>query len=470
MFVDYDWFDWVATISPNITVLVNGDEPIEWSTIPLPYTVQYVANSGYIIQSVSGGEYYDVDVGDMAGGFEIAPDGKTASMDFNSNTGEFEPPKTFTADVVVGGEPEPEPEPTFDFTVTQAFIDSLRAKKATLYINEVLAADGQQYNLPYDVRIEIDPTHYATRYHSGEYDADIGDYVGLNPSDDFKTLTGTVKSTNIDEWTIETALDETVVPSDKVAYNNVFVLTPEQTREIATTQFLWFKTATETTDAEPQGDSIISFIELPFALPSELVQGSKTVQIGMVTSNVVADYLNIDHYVYDMGTISVPQSHDNALDFDNTIAILHLPYTNPINIDIDYVMGCDLSITYDVNFYNGVASVNISSSKIDGVIETKSIKLNIDIPFGKPDDNPSQNSPFNIEMGIDNGVLIPYVEILRNDAVLSDGFFTVPVPDESLLVNQIGFVKVDEIDLKVTASKDEKEMILRALDNGVIIK
>lgn len=568
MLIDYDWFDWVAEISPNITVLVNGDEPIEWSNIKLPYTIQYVANSGYIIQGTTGGMYYDADVGDMAGGFEIAPDGKTASMDFNSNTGEFEPPETFTVDVVVGGDPEPtfdytvtqemvnhhsirnttaiindetvvsgdgfnypfdlairaddgyifesayaqydvdigdyvefdlstdgkvqtytfysdyvysnydinpvvdvvvEPEPTFDFTVTQSFIDSLRAKKATLYINEVLAADGQQYNLPYDVRIEIDQTHYATEY-SGEYDADLGDYVGLNPSDDFKTLTGTVKNTNIDEWTIETTLDESVVPSDKVAYNNVFVLTPEQTREIATTQFVWFKTATETTDAEPQGDSIISFIELPFTLPSELVQGSKTVQIGMVTSRVVADYVNIDHYVYDMGTISVPQSHDNMLDFDNTVAVLHLPYTNPINIDIDYVMGCDLSVTYDVNFYDGVASVNISSSKIDGVIDTKSIKLNIDIPFGKPDDNPSQNSPRNIEMGIDNGVLIPYVEILRNDAVLADGFFTVPVPDESLLANQVGFVKVDEIDLKVTASKDEKEMILRALDSGVIIK
>lgn len=465
MFVDYDWLDWVAEISPNITVLVNGDEPIEWSTIELPYTVQYVANSGFIIQGTTGGMYYDVDVGDMAGGFEIAPDGKTASMDFNYSTGEFEPPKTFTADVVVGGDPEP---PTFDFTVTQSFIDELQAKKATLYINEVLAADGQQYDLPYDVRIEIDETHYATQY-AGEYDVYLGDYVGLNPSDDFKTLTGTVKRKNIDQWAIETALDESVVPSDKVAYNNVFVLTPEQTLEIATTQFLWFKTDTEKTDAEPQGDSIISFIELPFALPSELVQGSKTVQIGLATSNVVADYLNIDHYVYDMGTISVPKAHDNVLDFDNTVAVLHLPYTNPINIDVDYVIGCDLSVTYDVNFYNGVASVNITSSKIDGVIETKSIKLNIDIPFGKPDDNPSDNSPRNIDFGIDNGVLIPYVEILRNDAVLADGFFTVPVPDESLLSNQVGFVEVDEVDLKVTASKDEKEMILRVLNSGVII-
>lgn len=465
MFLDYDWFDWVAEISPNITVLVNGDEPIEWSTIELPYTVQYVANSGFIIQGTTGGMYYDVDVGDMAGGFVIAPDGKTASMDFNYSTGEFEPPKTFTADVVVGGDPEP---PTFDFTVTQSFIDELQAKKATLYINEVLAADGQQYDLPYDVRIEIDETHYATQY-AGEYDVDLGDYVGLNPSDDFKTLTGTVKRKNIDQWSIETSLDESVVPSDKIAYNNVFVLTPEQTLEIATTQFLWFKTDTEKTDAEPQGDSIISFIELPFSLPSELVKGSKTVQIGLATSNVVADYLNIDHYVYDMGTISVPKAHDNVLDFDNTVAVLHLPYTNPINIDVDYVIGCDLSVTYDVNFYNGVASVNITSSKIDGVIETKSIKLNIDIPFGKPDDNPSGNSPRNIDFGIDNGVLIPYVEILRNDAVLADGFFTVPVPDESLLSNQVGFVEVDEVDLKVTASKDEKEMILRVLNSGVII-
>lgn len=472
MFIDNDWIDWVAEISPNITVLVNGDEPIEWSTIQLPYTVQYVANSGFIIQGVTGGQYYDTDVGDMAGGFEISADGKTASMDFNSNTGEFEPPKPFTVVVVASGDPEPEPEPTFDFTVTQAFIDSLRAKKATLYINEVLAADGQQYNLPYDVRIEIDPTHYATRYESGEYDADVGEYVGLTPSDDYRTLTATVKKTNIDKWQLETTLDETVVPSDKIAYNNVFVLTPEQTLEIATTQFYWFRGSNGSTPSEtvPQGDSIISFIELPFALPSELVQGSKTIKIGLATSRVIADYVNVDHYVYDMGTISVPKTHDNVLDFDNTIAILHLPYTNPINIDIDYVMGCDLSVTYDVNFYDGVASVNISSSKIDGVIETKSIKLNINIPFGKPDDNPSQNSPHNIEMGIDNGVLKPYIELLRNGAVLADGFFTVPVPDESLLANQIGYVKVDEIDLKVTASKDEKEMILRALDSGVIIK
>lgn len=469
MLANNDWFDWVATISPNITVLVNGDEPIEGSTIERPYTVQYVANSGYIIQSVSGGEYYDVGSGGMVGGFEIAPDSKTASMNFNYSTGEFEPPKTFTADVVVGGDPEP---PTFDFTVTQSFIDELRDKKATLYVNEVLAADGQQYNVPYDVRIEIDPTHYATEYRSWDYNPDEGAYFTLTPSNDFKTLTGTISKSNIDEFVIETELDESVVPDDKIPYNNIFVLTPEQTLEIATTQFLWFKYSGMNAPVEsvPQGDSIISFIELPFVLPSELVQGSKTVQIGLATSNVVADYLNIDQYVYDMGTISVPKAHDNVLDFDNTVAVLHLPYTNPINIDVDYVIGCDLSVTYDVNFYNGVASVNITSSKIDGVIETKSIKLNIDIPFGKPDDNPSDNSPRNIDFGIDNGVLIPYVEILRNDAVLSDGFFTVPVPDESLLSNQVGFVEVDEVDLKVTASKDEKEMILRVLNSGVIIK
>lgn len=448
----------------NTTAIINDKTVVSGDGFNYPFDVAIRANDGYVFESAY--EQYDVDVGDFIT-WDLSSDGKVQTYTFYDNyvynNFSIDPVADVPVDPV-----DPEP-PTFDFTVTQAFIDSLRAKKATLYINEVLAADGQQYNLPYDVRIEIDPTHYATVY-SGEYDADLGDYVGLNPSDDFKTLTGTVKNTNIDEWTIETTLDESVVPSDKVAYNNVFVLTPEQTREIATTQFVWFKTATETTDAEPQGDSIISFIELPFTLPSELVQGSKTVQIGMVTSRVVADYVNIDHYVYDMGTISVPQSHDNMLDFDNTVAVLHLPYTNPINIDIDYVMGCDLSVTYDVNFYDGVASVNISSSKIDGVIDTKSIKLNIDIPFGKPDDNPSQNSPRNIELGIDNGVLIPYVEILRNDAVLADGFFTVPVPDESLLVNQVGFVKVDEIDLKVTASKDEKEMILRALDSGVIIK
>ena len=73
-------------------------------------------------------------------------------------------------------------------------------------------------------------------------------------------------------------------------------------------------------------------------------------------------------------------------------------------------------------------------------------------------------------MGGDNGVLIPYIEIVRNDAILPNGFFTVPVVDESLISGQSGFIKIDNVELETSALGNEKAQIISLLNSGVIIK
>lgn len=457
----------------NGVLYVDDVAVVEGNGFNLPYTVKLVANDGYEY-ATSKGDYNPV-----LDGFESfdMSNPKAITKTFDSSTGTFDPYYwTFTTQAETAP-PEPEPEPSnFDYTVTQTFINDLTSKKITMFVDGVKANAGDEFNYPFTVKMVADDTHIFTQF-SGfphYYDVVEGDYIKFNVIDE-KNVEYTFNGDyELEKFSFNTDIDESVVVPDKFAYNDVFVLTPEQAREIATTQFTYYKSPQGSSQAPstpvPQGENIISFIDLPFVIDPSLIQGRKQIKIGVINSFITADYLNIDNYLLDLGNITVPDDKENYLSFENTTAILHLPYANPINIDVDYVIGQTINITYNVNFYDGIASVNITSTKIGGVIDTKSIKLNINIPFGKPDDNPSDNAPRNIDFGIDNGVLRPYIEILRNDAILENGFFTIPVPDETLLIEQSGFIKIDEIDLKVKASKDEKEMILTAINQGVIIK
>ena len=122
-----------------------------------------------------------------------------------------------------------------------------------------------------------------------------------------------------------------------------------------------------------------------------------------------------------------------------------------------------------INLYDGSTNVNVSSSKNNSVIASRNVDLRASIPFGNVDSYPSNNSPFNIGLSGFNGIDTPYIELLRNDAILEAGFFTIPIVDETELMNCSGFITVNEIDLKTTATTQEKERIISQLNKGVII-
>ena len=75
----------------------------------------------------------------------------------------------------------------------------------------------------------------------------------------------------------------------------------------------------------------------------------------------------------------------------------------------------------------------------------------------------------NMTLGGDNHVKAPYIEIIQNMPILGNGFFTAPITAESKLNNEKGFIQVENINLNVKATSNEKDMILTALRSGVII-
>lgn len=217
------------------------------------------------------------------------------------------------------------------------------------------------------------------------------------------------------------------------------------------------------------GQYILGLVKLPFAIDSSLILGTDTITLGDLSTGVKAKKVKVDSIPVDLGNIVVSPKYNNLLDFANTTALIHLPYCDAINIDLDYVIGQTVSVKYMVDVYNGRATILISSTAINDVVIMKEVNLGINIPYMNSSNEHAENA--NIDVGGNNGVTTPYIEILRNEAMLADGMFTIPVLDESILKKAHGFVKVDEVYLVTTkALKSEQDEIISLLRDGVIFR
>ena len=201
-----------------------------------------------------------------------------------------------------------------------------------------------------------------------------------------------------------------------------------------------------------------------------MANSTGNVKLGDLDTGIVATVLSDDLLTVNMGSITIPKTFNNSLDFLNTFCTLNLPYCEPFTIANEYLIGETINIFYDIDLYTGKALIRITSTKTGNSIVTKNIDLNINIPFGDVQDKPTQNSVNNLELGGYNGVKTPFIEVMRNEAVLPKGFFTIPVSDEKPLQGEKGFLKIDEIELNVNAHDNERENIISLLTNGVIVK
>lgn len=361
------------------------------------------------------------------------------------------------------------------FRVYQNQIDEIKAQNATLYINDVKAVEGTPYYYGDMIRLVADDGLVFFRledFYTSVYNYSANYYYEV--SDDGKTAFSEYLSYwkyNDLGFSIETRLS---APTDNKGINDAYLLTKDQAKTITKTSFI---DEVVTIDGNGQvlntktdyGTFILGLVELPFVINPDLIIGKENIFLGSFDTEIIADSVKTDLIKLNLGSINVPSVKGNILDYANTVALIHLPYTSAITLDINYVIGHTVTIEYLINLYDGVATINISSSKLDGVIVSKNVNMNITIPFGKLDAIPYRNDPRNITVGGDNGVKQPFIEILRNDAILEDGFFTIPISDESLIGDNTGFVKVDEVNLSSKATSYEKSLIIDLLRNGVII-
>ena len=262
-------------------------------------------------------------------------------------------------------------------------------------------------------------------------------------------------------WNIGTKIETPYV----VGANNVYEINYEKLTQINKERFTKYAGRDEPFD---YGQYILSVLEFPFTIPREVIGGPANIQLADKTLTVSATKLLDDAIKIDMGVITVPEKVGNLLDYVKTKAVLHLPRSPSIVLDLEYVIGQTLGIFYILDAYTGTATINVTSTKLDGVVSSTQVDIGVKVPYMANAYSQTENT--GVVAGGANGVLAPYIEIIRNESVLSNGFFTSPIVDESLIGVQSGFVKIDNVDLICSALSDEKVRIISALSNGVIIK
>lgn len=262
-------------------------------------------------------------------------------------------------------------------------------------------------------------------------------------------------------WNIRTKQETPAV----VGTNNVYKI---DTNILSSVNKERFVTITGSDTPFDYGQYILSVLQFPFDIPADQILTPENIQLANRQLSVVANKVATDKIKIDLGEIIVPDTYGNMLSFANTNAVIHLPLAPSIVLDLEYVIGQTLGVYYLLDCYTGTATINITSTKLAAVISSTQVNIGVRVPYMADSYTAPENT--GVVAGGNNGVKIPYIELISHDAILPHGFFTVPVVDETLISGQTGYIKVDNVELVTGALGNEKAQIISLLNSGVIIK
>ena len=418
-------------------------------------------NSVVKMQTFNGGVFYEVqlyDYVDFIGLYFTLSDGDTvATATMPDWTGSL----TYSGDFV------PFPAKKTVLTISQASIDAWAIDNMFMEVGGVPVVDGQEINYDQEMTLRV----------TGNYELVFAKFVDpvellehqfvVDPSGKFGTLTlpDTVSFISSD-MTYDIVL---VAPVDVKGSNMVYRIADADLETITHSRFQAI--TAQSAALLDYGQFILGFIKLPFEIDPSLIVGSEQVKLGLVSTGVSGDVISKDRLVVPLGSVTVPAENMNSLDYQSTLCKLHLPYANPVPVDIQYVIGETITIELSINLYDGEAQYTLKSTKFDDVFDTVTCNLDIAIPFANVVGGiPNKNNPSNVSVGVDNGIRTAFIEVERKPREMPDGFFTAAVNVEGALTGKTGYFEVSHCELNVLATQEEKERILSALREGVILK
>lgn len=364
--------------------------------------------------------------------------------------------------VVVRTESIPEP-----YIWKQSNQDDLTAERVTLKNGSTPVVVGSALNSG-DTLVMVADNGWLIN--SAQFIA-LGNPLTFVVAGDQKTATTTVDDMFLEYATYGVTINvntEQATPDLKAPFNNVYKVDADIMKVVNKERWQYVETGAETVEYRDYGTSIISLLALPFDIDPSVIMAPESIQLAEKGLSVEAPKLSVDSLRVDLGSIVVDAVHNNSLDYVGVVALLHLPRIDPINIDLEYVIGYELRITYDIDLYSGKATVNIYSSAIDDVILTKQVDMSFNIPTqGRFNESPENT---NVDLTGDNFVTKPFIEIVSTDLISADGLFSIPMIEEGQLIGHTGYVEVDNIKLDSTMKLRESELLINALKNGVIIQ
>lgn len=345
------------------------------------------------------------------------------------------------------------------FTVQLIYMDNIGTEQiTTIQPNEWHTT---VYNEPYYMTITAAENYTIVQSY---YEDAIGqqDYFTVS----FDKLSATLNNFRFynDDYEFFTTTEGTTTPIDVAGFNHLYLVDMNTLGEISTHRFI-------TNDAKEidLGNYFLNVLELPMKLSNESLGVENDVILGKHKIPIQAIELVEDKITIDFGEILVPHKFNNSYDFINTDVNLHLPFSQTIKLDVNYVINHKIGVIYIVDLYSGSTTINISSSLLGSVIRSENTKIGRNIPFIN---NSKQNVVGSItdNAGIDNRLNKPFIEVVRTIPYDANNPFNTSVRKRGLLSDVVGLVEIDNILLKSNATISEKQRIVSLLESGVEIR
>ena len=201
---------------------------------------------------------------------------------------------------------------------------------------------------------------------------------------------------------------------------------------------------------------------LPFSLPTDLKENVSNIVTGLFKLDTDTVAIKKDHYNLDLGSITIKPKYNNGFDYNVTKCVLHLPFTNLINLDINDILNKTISIKYKVSLLNADTTVNILSN--DNLIFTGKINIGTDLQLFSINSNNITGLLNNV---LQNDVLTPYITITRNKPI--NNLVSYETNEHNQLSNYTGFVQTNNSSVSC-GTQEEQQEIENLLNGGIFIK
>lgn len=307
--------------------------------------------------------------------------------------------------------------------------------------------------------------------------------IGRNEGDTRVTATYSISGITDEVWVDMSAIqltEETDI--NTIGYNNLYIVDEEILNNVSLEMLLMKRQfMIQTGSGGLNYDSylitdphtyIINTIQLPFTIAEEDISNRERITLGYTELYPSAYRLNKDKIHLDLGTIYTQPKYRNAYDYKSTTVTLHLPYSQPVILEPNYVIGQTVSIEYLVDAYNGHTTINLRSSLVeDNVFHTTETFIGNEIPFISMKDGSTVGNTSAIRTTINNNTPTPYVEVVRNKPFQLDSTFNRDATESvDNLQHTKGRVYVHNITLELDTTYAETNTIKAILSGGVTIK
>lgn len=243
-------------------------------------------------------------------------------------------------------------------------------------------------------------------------------------------------------------------------FNHLYEITTDELSKLAGERFVINESG-----IVDYGVYINSLYKLPFKISPDLLGDKEKIKLGVFASNTQSAIITKDVLEFNLPPITCTEKYKNVYDYKNVKAVLYAPFFQPIDLPIQYVMGCTLSTTMMLNLYTNKIAIFITSSFNNSIVHYEEVILGVAIPFVTAEWNYINAKDIVFNPNISNKMVleisrkIPHTDNLK--------YHLTKVYDT--LNKYKGFISVDNIELNSLATNAECAEIKTLLNQGIFV-